>query len=77
MDGVEMLLEILNAWKKRQPGSTDEEECVENVFDALCSALVRMPCGISSYWGALMQRRGCRASSHVQVVPTVCVRVRG
>ena len=41
VDGVEMLLEILNAWKKRQPGSTDEEECVENVFDALCSALVR------------------------------------
>ena len=42
VDGVEMLLEVLNGYKKRTPGSTDEEECVENLFDALCSALVRV-----------------------------------
>jgi hypothetical protein len=36
------LLEVLNQYKKlRSPESTEEEECVENVFDALCTALVR------------------------------------
>jgi hypothetical protein len=34
------LLEVLNQYKKRSPESTEEEECVENVFDALCTALV-------------------------------------
>lgn len=41
LDGVEYMLECINVYKKRDPESTDEEECVENLFDCLCTLLVR------------------------------------
>lgn len=40
VDGMEMLLSVLNAYKKSAPGSSDEEECVGNVFTALCTCLL-------------------------------------
>jgi beta-catenin-like protein 1 len=40
IDGVEYLLEILNAYRKRQPTTKEEEECVENLFDALATCLL-------------------------------------
>jgi len=39
VDGIEYLLEATSAFKKRDPVSKDEEEFVENVFDALSSAI--------------------------------------
>lgn len=39
VDGIEYLLEATSAFKKRNPTSKYEEEFVENVFDALSSAL--------------------------------------
>ncbi len=38
-DGIEMLLEASAQWKKRDPSPGDEEECVENIFSALCSCM--------------------------------------
>lgn len=40
IDGVEYLLECANVYKKRAPGNAAEEECVENVFDAICTLLL-------------------------------------
>ncbi|KAJ3554103.1 hypothetical protein NM688_g3281 [Phlebia brevispora] len=38
-DGVEACLKVLSRYRKRDPADADETEFMENVFDALCSAL--------------------------------------
>jgi hypothetical protein len=38
-DGLDKLLTIVSYYKKRNPASKDEEECLENLFDCICSAL--------------------------------------
>lgn len=38
---MDMLLQAVAYYKRRAPKSTEEEECVENMFQCLCSALVR------------------------------------
>ncbi|GAA6041742.1 hypothetical protein JCM8097_008308 [Rhodosporidiobolus ruineniae] len=38
-DGVETLLKVLSVYRKSDPKTGDEEEYMENVFDALCSCL--------------------------------------
>lgn len=38
-DGVETFLKVLSQYRKRDPADADEVEFMENVFDALCSAL--------------------------------------
>ncbi|KZT19261.1 DUF1716-domain-containing protein [Neolentinus lepideus HHB14362 ss-1] len=38
-DGVEILLNILSQYRRRDPVDSDEMEFMENIFDALCSAL--------------------------------------
>lgn len=40
VDGIEILLEVLNAYKRRGPTSRTEEELVGNVFDALDTCLL-------------------------------------
>ncbi|KAF6762278.1 Catenin-beta-like protein [Ephemerocybe angulata] len=38
-DGVETLLKVLSQYRRRDPVDADETEFMENLFDALCSAL--------------------------------------
>ncbi|CAK5275538.1 unnamed protein product [Mycena citricolor] len=38
-DGVEVCLKVLSQFRRRDPVDADETEFMENVFDALCSAL--------------------------------------
>ncbi|KAF9247089.1 Catenin-beta-like protein [Melanogaster broomeanus] len=38
-DGVEVILKVLSQFRRRDPVDADETEFMENVFDALCSAL--------------------------------------
>ncbi|KZT62220.1 DUF1716-domain-containing protein [Calocera cornea HHB12733] len=39
LDGVDMSLRVLAQYRKKDPAEGDETEFMENVFDALCSAL--------------------------------------
>ncbi|KAH8830938.1 Catenin-beta-like protein [Flagelloscypha sp. PMI_526] len=39
-DGVEICLQVVSQFRKKDPVDADETEFMENVFDALCSALV-------------------------------------
>ncbi|RHY12401.1 hypothetical protein DYB25_008341 [Aphanomyces astaci] len=41
-DRLDLMLQVLAAYRKKDPASVEEEELVENVFNALCSAL-RVP----------------------------------
>lgn len=41
VEGMEALLAALAVYKRRAPAGADEEECAANLFDAVCSALVR------------------------------------
>ncbi|CAJ0955018.1 unnamed protein product, partial [Mesorhabditis belari] len=43
IDGMELLLRALAAYKRHDPGSLDETEHMENLFDALCSSLLYSP----------------------------------
>ncbi|KAF8165305.1 Catenin-beta-like protein [Crassisporium funariophilum] len=38
-DGVEILLKVLSQYRRRDPVNTEETEFMENLFDALCSAV--------------------------------------
>ena len=38
---MDALLEAVAMYKKRNPKTADEQECCENLFNCLCSALVR------------------------------------
>ncbi|ETN75338.1 Eukaryotic hypothetical protein [Necator americanus] len=40
VDGIDMLLRALAAYKRHDPESMDEREHMENLFDALCAALM-------------------------------------
>lgn len=42
-DGIDILLQALAYYKRRDPGSMDEVEMMENLFDCLCSALMFTP----------------------------------
>lgn len=42
-DGIDILLQSLAYYKRRDPNSADEIEMMENLFDALCSALMYTP----------------------------------
>ena len=39
MDGVDMLLQVIAYYKRRVPSGLEEEECVENLFNALCAVM--------------------------------------
>ena len=39
-DGVDILLQVLASYKRRDPSEGDETEMVENIFDCLCSLLL-------------------------------------
>jgi beta-catenin-like protein 1 len=41
--GIDILLQSLAYYKRRDPNSADEVEMVENLFDSLCSALMFTP----------------------------------
>ena len=40
MDGIDMLLQAVSYYRKRAPGDEDEQECVENLFTSLCTAML-------------------------------------
>ncbi|GMT28327.1 hypothetical protein PFISCL1PPCAC_19624 [Pristionchus fissidentatus] len=40
VDGMDLLLRALAAYKKKDPSSGDEKELMENMFDSLCAALM-------------------------------------
>uniref|UniRef100_A0A1I7W6I2 Beta-catenin-like protein 1 n=1 Tax=Heterorhabditis bacteriophora TaxID=37862 RepID=A0A1I7W6I2_HETBA len=40
VDGIDMLLRALAAYKRHDPNSLDEREHMENLFDALCASLM-------------------------------------
>ena len=42
-EGIDVLLQALAYYKRREPGSLDEVEMLENLFDCLCSALMFTP----------------------------------
>ncbi|TFK43491.1 Catenin-beta-like protein [Crucibulum laeve] len=42
-DGVEIALKVLSQYRRKDPVDADETEFMENVFDALCSALSEPP----------------------------------
>ena len=42
-DGIDILLQALAYYKRRDPSSIDEIEMMENLFDCLCSALMYTP----------------------------------
>lgn len=42
-DGIDILLQCLAYYKRRDPNSPDEVEMMENLFDSLCSALMCTP----------------------------------
>jgi beta-catenin-like protein 1 len=43
LNGVDMLLQCLSYYKRRDPQSSEEQEMLENMFDILCSALTCPP----------------------------------
>ncbi|VDD95329.1 unnamed protein product [Enterobius vermicularis] len=43
IDGFDFLLRALASYKRRDPGSLDEREHMENLFDAVCAALMYAP----------------------------------
>ncbi len=55
-DGVESLLLVVSGYRKRDPEDVHEEEFVENTFNCVCAALVRLPGPLSANW---MQVHGC------------------
>uniref|UniRef100_A0A914XS68 Beta-catenin-like protein 1 n=1 Tax=Plectus sambesii TaxID=2011161 RepID=A0A914XS68_9BILA len=43
IDGIDVLLRALASYKRHDPSSQDEREYMENLFDALCAALMFAP----------------------------------
>ena len=43
IDGIDVLLQSLAYYKRRNPGGVDEVEMMENLFDCLCSCLMFSP----------------------------------
>lgn len=43
VDGIDLLLRALAVYKKNDPTTRDEAEHMENLFDALCTALLYAP----------------------------------
>jgi beta-catenin-like protein 1 len=43
VDGIDLLLRALAVYKKNDPATRDEAEHMENLFDALCNALLHVP----------------------------------
>ena len=42
-DGIDVILQQLAAYKRHDPGSVEEVECMENLFNCLCAALLHVP----------------------------------
>jgi beta-catenin-like protein 1 len=40
MDGIDMLLQIISHYRRRDPSVAEEEECVENLFSCMCTAML-------------------------------------
>nr|BAE27033.1 unnamed protein product [Mus musculus] len=40
LDGIDVLLQQLSVFKRHNPSTTEEQEMMENLFDALCSCLM-------------------------------------
>ncbi|KAM4623259.1 beta-catenin-like protein 1 isoform 2-T2 [Discoglossus pictus] len=40
LDGIDVLLQQLSVFKRHDPGTAEEQEMMENLFDALCSCLM-------------------------------------
>ncbi|EGD78702.1 hypothetical protein PTSG_01681 [Salpingoeca rosetta] len=40
IDGIDALLQTLARYRKMDPASDEEAECMENIFDSLCSAIL-------------------------------------
>jgi beta-catenin-like protein 1 len=40
MDGIDMLLQVISHYRRRDPQAVEEEECVENLFSCLCTAML-------------------------------------
>ncbi|XP_037085775.1 LOW QUALITY PROTEIN: beta-catenin-like protein 1 [Pollicipes pollicipes] len=40
LDGIDVLLQQLAYYKRHDPASSEEQECMENMFDSLCSVLL-------------------------------------
>ncbi|XP_067934543.1 beta-catenin-like protein 1 [Watersipora subatra] len=43
IEGIDVLLQQLNSYKRRDPDTSEEFECMENLFNALCSCLMYPP----------------------------------
>jgi len=43
IDGIDVVLQQLAAYKRHDPGSNEEGEYMENLFNCLCSALLYGP----------------------------------
>lgn len=43
MDGIDILLQQLAVYKRHDPGTSDEMEFMENLFNCLCSSLLWGP----------------------------------
>jgi beta-catenin-like protein 1 len=43
IDGIDLLLRALAVYKKTDPATRDEAEHMENLFDAMCTALLHVP----------------------------------
>lgn len=41
LDGMEIMLQAVSLYRKRDPVTLDEEECVENLFSCLCTTLLQ------------------------------------
>jgi beta-catenin-like protein 1 len=39
-DGLDALLQIVSQYRKREPDTSEEQECVQNIFLSLCTALM-------------------------------------
>ena len=43
-NGIDILLQCIAPYKSREPGDGEEEEYLENCFDALCCCLLLPAC---------------------------------
>jgi beta-catenin-like protein 1 len=39
-DGIEMLLQIVYQYRKKDPEGADEKECVQNMFQCICTVMM-------------------------------------
>lgn len=69
LNGIEHLLEALAVYKSKVPQGAEDEEAVGNLFDVLCTCLVRVRCAPTSFFA----ERTC-FSLPPSPLPTTCRR---